>query len=427
MRVRRWLGILAGIVTALAAGCSKEPPPAAPTPPRPAPAALDSFRVRTEEAGRRLLSDVDGPDCSRQVGLLAAYARDPNREVSNRAAEFLIQYVRTALKNGSSTSFWEATDALGEHGHADLPALLREVVQAPVERWARGMALWKLARLEGEECLSLLRTSLQDPLLRAAAAQEIGRVAEESGDPNLIADLVATGEASRDATDLGCIAFALRSVRGDKVRPTLAPWIDRLQGWDRTEAAWFVRDVHPLKALERLVELRILPRLPERAFAHDSIADIVQAAFNETVGRVLVNASTLYEPVQYDRIVEHFRTVRPDFFLPQDARQEKTPEGYVVQYAHRGRPYRFTARDRGAWYDLPPVLESVNRALAEDDIPQRFVGLRGYLHVAVFVVAVPDAIERASQELHLPLEPDADAARARWMRDQERAAQRPSK
>ncbi len=375
--------------------------------------------------GHRLLSNVDGPDSSRLVSLLAAYAGDPKPEVADCAAGFLVQYVRQSLKEGRATSFWEATDALARH--PELGRLLREIVDAPVELWARSMALQKLAKLEKKDCLSLLQARIDDPLLGATAAAAIGEVAEGTGDQALLALLVRKGESVRDPGDLACVAYAVRSIGGEEARPTLAPWVDRLEGWSRTEAAWFVRDISPSRALARLVELEILPRVPERALC-DSPEESVRAAFNETTGQALINVHALNEPLRYERILGCFEVARRDFFLPRDVRQEKTSDGgHAVEFTHRGRPYRFKARDLGPWVDLPPAVEAANAALADDDIPERFVGLRGYLHVAVFVVAVPDRLERAAKELYLPLEPDADATRTRWLRDEALRGQRPAK
>lgn len=435
---------IAGIALCLSAGCSKEAAPPAPSAapvgePVRLPPNRGGFPERADAAGRRLLSGDSGGDPARLVRSLAAYSHDPDPQLSDRATEFLVQYVRAGVARETAVAFWDATDAILEHGHPEAIPILHEVIGSRVEKWAREMALSRLAQVQKGECLPLLRKSLHDPLLRAAAAVAIGQVARGSGDAAILELLGKEGEAVQDPEVLACIARALREVGGNAVRPILAPWIDRLTGWNRTDAAWFVHRIDPLHAIRRLVELKVLPEMPEEGLLSRAMAQsedspgpasggIVKAAFSLTAGSLIVNAHGEDLPIRYDRLLEGFTTAKRGLFVPQGIRQAREGKGdYTVHFVHHGRPYRFTARDLGDWYDLGAVVETVNRALADDDIPERFVGLHNGAQVAALVVAVPDRVREAAKELYLALEPDPDGARKLWMEYQGTASVKPGK
>lgn len=379
----------------------------------------DPFLARAEAAGTNLLAAEAWSDQDRWARQLEAYSADPNPKVAKTAQDHLASYVRGRLSSEAESAVWVALDTLLRHGHRDRVELVVGVVQSRLPAWTRNLALGHL------ESLPYLCLALADPRLTGGSAVRIGRLARGSRDATLVRRLLAEGEAVRDPVDLGSIAWALRAIGGDDaVRPVLAAWIDRLRGWQRTDVAWCVHRIDPRRAIDRLVELGALPHAPdpgrfetslrldeEGPSPHSSVW--VNNAFADTGGLVRINVARLREPWNYQRCLEEFAAASRGLLKPEEVVEKKGE----LTFKHRGRAYKVAPRDRGDWYDLPPLFKTVNQALEDDDVPQRFVGVEHYLHIAAFVLTVPDRFEKAAKEFHLALEPDPDAARKRWLNE----------
>lgn len=440
----------AGFALLLAAACSRESEPA----PAPPPAAVDPFRERCLEAGRRL-SAAEGPaEQQRWVGVLASYGGDPNPQVALPALDALLRYVKAGLAERRAAAMEVALDTLLRSDRperrdllrdllasrpetwmppdrlpkladilgGDAAPLLRSVLASRLDPWVRCDALRRLADTPGVDAMPLLLDSLADADLRGTAAIKIGEGAGGRGDPDIVRRLAAAGAVEMDPAPLGAIVLALRNVGGDEVRPLLATWVDRLAGWSRTDVAWFVHRRDPWHLVDRLVAEKFLPFAPRPEDLNHALSGrtdspapvserLVTAAFLYTGILVRESLRRLDGPADYPGRVRHFGLMSRGLFKPTGIAHEKD----VVSFDAGGRPYRFTVRDLGDWIDAAPLVDAVNRSLEDLDVPERFIGLHHAGDAVVFVLAIPDQFRKLAQELQIPLEPDADAPRKRFL------------
>jgi hypothetical protein len=393
----------------------------------------DPFVERAVAAGKELLDGAAGARRRELLRVLAQYATDRNPSVSRPSLNAAAAFCREAVAAERSEDLGSAMNILIGSTHPERDAVLRSILESKMEGWLRVQALDALAGSGGPAFVPKLKRDLKDQDLKFAAAELLGRTLKDSGDAEVLALLKAEGETTRDPDDLGTIAFAMRSIGGKSTRDVFKAWLDRLEGWNRAEAAWFVHGVDPIKAIQRLAELGLIDRLTDErlswildGLARDrNVSSCMVRAINDSGTLVHVNAAA-FEPLRYDQRIEGFRDHRKKLFSPTKPRQSQGADGrLVVEFDHGERTYSFTPRDLGTWYDLPPLIDAMNRALIDADVKERYVGIRAPAQFGTFALVDPEAMATAARELHLPLEPDPDAGRKAWLKALERASGKP--
>jgi hypothetical protein len=157
------------------------------------------------------------------------------------AAALAARFVREHASDPAdetSHRVWAALRALEDAGSSDERALLESVLTSSLARWVRGVALRRLGALEGAAGLDRQLRALADPDLRGSAARAIAAALSGPDEKAARALREALGaESHADVTgSLVEAALAAGVPQGE-----LAPWLDRLEPWDRERLAAYAK------------------------------------------------------------------------------------------------------------------------------------------------------------------------------------------
>jgi hypothetical protein len=141
--------------------------------------------------------------------------------------------------------------------------------------------------------------------------------------------------------------------------------------------------------------------------------------FMTSAGRgVFFDTETANVPCRHDLLVRNFARASVGRFAPEavleiysEAKDNKSPGQYLLQFVHGERVYRTALRDLGDWYDVAGVVSLIHRVLADASISDRFVQLRTGDQMTAMVFGPPEALQRLATTEGIKLESDADQSR----------------
>jgi hypothetical protein len=123
-------------------------------------------------------------------------------------------------------------------------------------------------------------------------------------------------------------------------------------------------------------------------------------------------------PSRHDLLIHDLAAITHGRFRPTMVRETFTPKNnddletpYKIELVVAERLYRFEAKNLSGWYDVPPVLAALNRALADSQQRERFIALDTGDQTSSIIFGDPREIQLAAAEGWIALSEDADEAR----------------
>lgn len=376
---------------------------------------LGGTPASVEAARKRVLADPDTQSLAYGLTLCLA---SPDPEVREAALLTLMEVARRPKHAG-----WHS--ALSALCTVDDPRVRKLYLDLydPVGQEASSLLPY-VARALGEDGLPLLLQSLRQPALRTAASQALSTW---TGGSRGLAPLRAALAQERDPRLTSVLAYTLHRVGGPKEREALEAALPRLDPDDRAPLQRAL-DGHTLrKALQRLVDLGLLARMPPAPKEADpwplpySVWEVEHAL--EESGRALsFDAESDEIPSPHHQLLSDLAGVSGGAFHPEYASQlgDGDRETYLVRFVHGGTVYGFEAANLGDWYDVDPVLAAANAAVADSGATGRFVALASDGQAPCILFGDPQKVALAAGEGLLRLEESASAAYEAGMEAEER-------
>ncbi|MBK8595958.1 MAG: hypothetical protein IPP07_16650 [Holophagales bacterium] len=290
----------------------------------------------------------------------------------------------------------------------------------------------------GLDAITALGEATDDPALRSRAAATAARYLAKQENQSWIdgeslgaIDAIASVQPPAEAEKL--LAELVASARWEAVRHSA---LEHLAKRDRPAAEELSRRTGvalgenerpgrkgepgtPTECARILVEEEVLTRAEADAALAKLSAEgdpdesglSVAESLLESSGRLVAfDTETGMVPNRHDRLLLEFASASTGRFRPEATLEDYVPsdrnpdEGsYEVRFVHSGRLYDFKPADLGDWYDVDAVVEAIHRALADDEVPDRFLMIDTGDQMAVFAFGPAASLTKACGRLGLPL------------------------
>jgi hypothetical protein len=358
---------------------------------------------------------------------LSIYCEGDNPDLARCAADLLVRYIHANVDrsdNYTTNHVCTAMSGIEAMQHPEEMQALESVIQSSLKDWGRGVALARLGELEGRAGILRLQRALTDPKLREYAAKGIAKAARGHTSAALVETLVAALRKETREQVLGALIDALIAVGAD-VASILDQVPKQLEPYAAMRVFWLTKRLVPRIAAEKLVRSgatpspseELLTQLDERWQTDRQPSDVVLSLLHASNRLTGFDCEASTVPVDYVDLIDRLIEISRDTFEVEAISQQPPTNAtdYEIQFVHGDKVYHFKARDLGDWYDVGPVIQTLNRALCDAGRAERFVllysGGQGCL-----VTFVPEpAFRHVARELCLPLEDDYLAAVNRGM------------
>lgn len=355
-------------------------------------------------------------------------APEPLRSQARDQLRAILTRWRDAGKLGFEASKLSLLSALAKGGTSEDLDWLRKTAESEDYHYAVG-ALAAYVQLSPEEGRKLLLKWLPTEEHRSAAIRAIADNFVGSRDEEFVQALGQIAPGVKGATLLE-ISDALVTLGGTSARDEFDKMQNRLSPESR---AHFLRRFEP-PSREEMSEALHEPGLLalsaqekenlQRELARDEAVargDLPPQLFEliRAANRGLAfDAEVVILPCRHDELVHRFAKVSGGKFAPEavlqvwhqkDDEDDKSP--YTLQFVVGGRLYQAAIRNFGGWYDVERVVLMINSALAQQGIPERFLGMEFSGHTTNFVFADPERLTPIANRFGMSLSDDFDAAR----------------
>jgi hypothetical protein len=403
------------------------------TPPEEAFAALtDLARHEPSPAVVDALAGLAGSMPARDLSWAILVAGHGDAATRERAAAALAALLAERFAAGETPPQQELLFVLREAPAGSEP--LAERLATSPDTVVRGEALVALARLHGEAERPRLLAALAEPEVADKAALGLATLASGSGDAELVELLEAAAATLRYSHQPRNYAAALRLVGGPAALAAARRVAERHMEPAERDSFLGELDGRSVEAMTRVAVESGLVTAEEAAAAlaahaaADMAGEPLQARFLDVLERAGVLTPVALEtdelPVRHDLLLRELAAGSRGAFDVEAALERYRPGGdgggaataaagaadlddgeaegdeqdghYEVQFIHRQRLYRFRCRDLGDWYDLAAVVAAANRALADDGVGERFVGVATGADAAALLFADPSVAASAA-------------------------------
>jgi HEAT repeat protein len=362
------------------------------------------------------------------VRALEHLCKSEDTDIRTRAAAIAIGFIRSNLAdhaysaleaNSLANDVWHCMDGIAaacgpeqrEALHESMRQLLREVLDSKLEWWVRGMALKRLAQLEGQTGIRRLIDALSDPDLRKDALEGLGSIAAGSDDPTVLEIL---GEEIRNgnATQISAVVKAFLSVGGNAKTLALGV-VDRLEPDLAMTVRWLLDGIGPREAAAKL-QLAcgdvaagdgMLQDLDAKWEKNPDATQVVWALLHEWNRLAVPFYKTVEATVDHDDTVRALAAIAGENFSVDEVVQTTEPSGdFRILLVHRGTGYSFPVENHGRWCNVPAVIDGLNNILDRLALPERFVELdSGTSDVALVTFARSEIFMSLARELGIRL------------------------
>jgi hypothetical protein len=344
-------------------------------------------------------------------------------EIRQQASHIAMKYARANLEdddNSIANHVWHCLTGIAAVAPPDESKLLQEILASKLAWWVRGIALERLAELEGAPGLERLCAALKDRQLRKAAADALGKQARGSHEPRIVQ---ALAEALEDAQDLELSTTIIQAMLtvGTPPRSILERAMSRVNPNTAMALHWIFNDIKPRRLAQLLVAADIFEMLSKAELAKYSSRWREERDAASVLFEMLATANRLSDfscktgeiPADHAELLQKFARICPPTLTLTDAFQTIEPEDggrCRVSFMLNGRAHSFVAENRGRYYDLQAVMAGLNAALGNIGHRERFFQLYTGGEAAIVTLAVEEPFLAAVRELRIPLEEDPGSA-----------------
>lgn len=356
-------------------------------------------------------------------------ARLGNEQIQARVATIAMRYVRSHLADGSNNTanqVWHCLEAIAAAAPDGESELLKEVLNSNLEWWVRGIALKRLASLEGQIGIDRLCEALEDKVFRKDAAEGLAKTARGTRNHRAIDSLRAALTKEADASTISTFVRAVIAVSGgDRTMLDLPNLIERVDPITAMSIQWIIDGIKPKDLAERLSNAGIADIRTEQQLADYEIrwSDRYDAAgilwgilgTDEKLWAFDCKTSSVAD---HAKLVGDLGKICRKVIAIDHASQSNEP-GYAEQFRIRfvmgERAFSFVAQSMGRYYDLRSVVNGLNTVLQSLGHGERFFQLYTGDQFAIVVFAPEGAFMEVARDFCIPLELDPDSARQRGM------------
>jgi HEAT repeat protein len=338
-----------------------------------------------------------------------------------RAAEVAVEDVDRALAAESDSELdthhlandiWHCMDGIAAAGSSHEQDLLRRVLGANAAAWIRGMALKRLAQLEGRDGISRLLNALSDADLWKDALEGLAALARGSQDP-AVREFLAQRLARETPEDISSLVKAFLAFGGDATTGVLDEIAARADADTAMMIHWARRNITPRAAAAMLT-----PACGGRALSEEAIEKIEAKWLEEfnassAVHRLLdgwhritaILRKGVVLPADHAEDVRCLAHISRDRFPIDEAVQKAEADGnFSVLLVHRDQGFSFPVENYGRWCNLDAVLDGLNGILERLGLAERFIELGEKDCDAIAVVFVhADIFLKVARELRIAL------------------------
>jgi hypothetical protein len=293
-----------------------------------------------------------------------------------------------------------------------LRQVLREVLASNLEWWVRGMALKRLAQLEGRAGIARLIDAMSDPDLRKDALEGLASLAAASNDPGVLETLGEEIERG-NATDISDLVKAFLAVGGNAKE--LAQ--DAVNGLDPKLAVtvrWLLNDIGPREVAAKLQSAcgevaasdQMLQDLDTKWRTAPDAAGVVWTLLGGWNRIAVPFYKTGQSPVVHDETVRKLAAISGGHFAVDEVVQTTEASGdFRLLLVHQGLGYSFPVQNHGRWCNVRAVIDGLNGILDGLGRHERFIELSsGTSDVAIVTFARADIFMPLAHELGIRLD-----------------------
>jgi hypothetical protein len=296
-------------------------------------------------------------------------------------------------------------------GSRDERDALHQALASNAEWWIRGMALKRLAKLEGPAGIARLIDALSGSDLRKDALEGLASLAAGSNDPVVLEAL--DNEIRRgDSTHISAAVSAFLAVGGN-VRSLAQDTVDRLEPEMAMTVRWLLSDIGPREVAAKLqfacgdvpVSGEMLQGLDAKWRTEPNARDVIWSLLGGWNRLACIFYKTVGSPVDHDETVYQMTTISGEHFALDEVIQTTESGGdFRVLLVHQGIGYSFPVENQGRWCNIRAVIDGLNGILDSLGLAERFIELNsGTGDVALVTFARADLFLPLARELDIPL------------------------
>ena len=366
-------------------------------------------RYALVSALEHLCQNADANIGTRAASIAIDFLRSNLAEYGRSAHEAIhaANDVRRCMDGIAAACSAEQREAL----HQVLRQIFREVVASNIEGWVRGMALRKLAELEGKAGIARLLDALSEPDLRKDALEGLTSLAAGSDDPAVLAAL--SDEIQRGkATHISALFKAFLAAGGN-AKSLAGDIVDRLEPEMAMTVRWLLNDIGPREAAAKLQPAcgdvpasdKVLKELDTQWRTEPDARHVVWTLLGGWNRIACVFYKTVQSPVDHDETVCEIAAIAGERFAVDDVVQKIEASGYFrILLVHQGTGYSFPVEDHGRWCNVRAVIDGLNSILDRLRLPERFIEhSSGTSDVALVTFARADLFMPVARELDIQL------------------------
>ncbi|HTZ77324.1 MAG TPA: HEAT repeat domain-containing protein [Stellaceae bacterium] len=369
-----------------------------------------------------LRRDAKFHDAYRLTGSLQSLAEHGDADIRLRAAQIAARYALGHLDDGDNETanlVWHCLKILKTARAPDERPVLLEILQSKLRWMVRGVALTRLAELEGEDGIKRLCGALQDWHLRQDAAEGLAKLAGSVPRAEVL-DALAAALADEDREDVIAALVEAIMVIGGASRPLLEEAMGRADPRIAMSLHWQLNRIGPKKAAKTLAKAGAMAMPSEETLAkYKSEWDtsrkaysIVWSMLGEDRRLIGFDCKTGESPADHAELVRDLSGITGQGFEMTDVSQVQESEGTLrVRFVHQDRGHSFLVQQMGRYYDLRSTLDGLNGILEGLGREERFLQLHAGGVVALITFAPEKKFLDVARKLRIPMELDPDAAR----------------
>jgi hypothetical protein len=319
--------------------------------------------------------------------------------------------------SGASSEWYPIIEEIGKRGGRAAVPLLERFLRSKLNLGYRGYALNALSNALGPDVLPYVDESAGELRLAPAVADALGRAFHGTGDPNALGRLQKLASRTRDDFARQQITAALKAIGGPGARKAARKQLASSLPHDRQNLKALAERTSMTQACSRLAAIGLIsPLSPEEIQAmqatekrEDDDPAWSLLVLDYAHIRTCFDTESSDVPPRHDELIREFAENSRGIFAPEAVLQREGKGRrvvVVVQFVFRGQLYRFQVRDLSDYYDLERMVGTINKALADAGLRERFLSRDTGDQIADFIFGDPRLITEAAQEFQWTLDDD---------------------
>lgn len=362
------------------------------------------------------------------IRVLERLCESADPDIRTRAAVAASDFINASVAHRDGTAaeanvvandIWHCMDGIAaacdlerrEALHQRLRQVCRNVLDSKLVWWIRGMALKRLAALDGQDGIARLIEALSDSDLRKDALEGLSSLAAGSDDP-IVLEALRKELRNGDALQLSTLVKTFLNV-GGKAKALAQDVISRLDPDVAMTVNWLIRDIGPREAAAKLRPAfgqiapsdTLLAELDAQWRADPVATRVIWRLLGEWRRIVAAVYKTVNAEVDHSETVRDLAAIAGKRFPVDEVVQTGGHDGdFRVMLVHEGCGYSFPVQDHGRWCNVPAVINGLNGVLDRLGLSERFIELdSGTSDVALVTFACADIFMPLAQELGIRL------------------------